>query len=59
MKEIIGKVSSNSSQFPNLINYQDKQISDKTEIAETFNNFYVSVGRDLASKIPNVNTDFK
>ena len=58
MKEIIGKVKLSTNQLPKQLNYKNKLLSDKHEIAESFNDFFVSVGKNLASKIPNANRDF-
>jgi len=56
MKEIIGKVKIGTNQLPKQLNYKNN--SDKHKIAESFNDFFVSVGKNLASKIPNANRDF-
>ena len=53
------KLKSTSEPLSKLIEYQGKQISDTVEIANSFNDFYVSIGKNLASKIPNVNKNFK
>ena len=53
LKEIINEKKS-SSRFSKFI--VNKSITtDKQKIAEGFNNFYINVGPDLASNIPNVN----
>ena len=59
MKEITGKQKIRSNQLPKLIEYNDKKIADKTEIAIAFNDFYISVGKNLASKIPTVPKTFE
>ena len=50
MKEIIGKVKRSTHQLPKQLNYKDRLISEKHEIAESFNEFFVSIGKDFASK---------
>lgn len=51
MKEIIGKSKIVSNTLPRKVTVNDKDICDNTEIAEKFNNFFVNVGPNLASKI--------
>ena len=53
LKDIINKKKSSSCFSKFVVN---KSITtDKQKIAEGFNNFYINVGPDLASNIPNVN----
>ena len=52
MKEIIGRAKVKSNELPKQLIRENNIISDKGKIAESFNDFYVSVGRNLASKIP-------
>ena len=58
MKEIIGKVKTNTNQLPKQLNYKSELLFNKVKIAESFNDFFVSVGSDLASKIPAPSRDF-
>ena len=53
LKEIINKKKSSSRYSKFIVN--NSITTDKQKIAEGFNNFYINVGPDLASKIPNVN----
>ena len=41
------------------MNFGDITTNDDTSIAEHFNAFFVSIGRDTSEKIPPVNTNFK
>ena len=50
LRQIIGLTGPNVSK--NLkFDYNNKIISDDTEIANAFNNFFASIGTELASKI--------
>ena len=53
LKEVINKKKSVSSSSRFIIN--DKVISEKLEISNGFNNFFVNIGPSLASKIPKDN----
>ena len=37
----------------------NKKVTDKTEIAELFNNFFVMVGKNVKNKIPKPNETFE
>ena len=37
--------------FPNFFNHNDSIITDKKEIADAFNNYFIDIGPNLASKI--------
>ena len=50
IKRIINKSSSNSMR--SMIKSNDRMITDDTEIANVFNEFFASVGPDLAKHIP-------
>ena len=52
IKELIGKSKILCNPLPNCLNVNDKLIYKKTEIANELNNFFVSVGNNLAKKIP-------
>ena len=52
MKEIISRESTKLNELPRKIHYKNKPISEKHLIAESFNEFYAEVGKNLASKIP-------
>ena len=52
LKDIINKKKSSSRFSKFLVN--ETLTTDKQKIAEGFNNFYINVGPDLASNIPNV-----
>lgn len=46
-------IKSNSySKFPDSFKINDENITDTGKIANEFNNFFVNIGKDLASKIP-------
>ena len=53
MKEIIGnKRVTNAAPLPNFITLKNREIFDKKEIAETFNNYFVNIGPNLVTSIP-------
>ena len=58
MKEIIGKSKNISNKLPKQLNYKNKIIFEKSKIAESFNDFFAKVGKNLASKIPVSNRHF-
>ena len=59
MKEIIGKRKTSSNKLPSQLNYKNEQLSEKSKIAESFNDFFASVGSDLASTIPPSSKNFE
>ena len=59
LKDVIGKTKINETRLPKKIALENKEISDQKTIAEKFNEFYVNVGPNLASKIPQDNNDYK
>ena len=59
MKEIIGKKKNPTNVLPKELSVNDKLISDRNNIAESLNNFFVNVGTDLASKIPATTKSFE
>ena len=59
LKDVIGKTKINENRLPKKIALENKEITDQKTIAEKFNEFYVNVGPNLASKIPQNNNDYK
>ena len=51
MKRILNK-SENTSPFPNKIIINDKEVTDKKHIVDSFNNYFVNVGPSLSKKLP-------
>ena len=52
MKEIIGNKRVTNAPLPNFITLKNREIFDKKEIAETFNNYFVNIGPNLVTSIP-------
>ena len=59
LKDVIRKTKINENRLPKKIALENKEITDQKTIAEEFNEFYVNVGPNLASKIPQNNNDYK
>ena len=59
MKELIGKVTLKSSNFPCKITVNKVHLFDQTKTAHEFNSFFMNIGKNLASKIPNASTPFE
>ena len=59
MKEIIGNKRVTNAPLPNFITVKNREIFDKTEIAETFNSYFVNIGPNLAASIPESKTSFQ
>ena len=59
MKRVVGKTEINENCLPKKIALENKEITDQKTIAEKFNEFYVNVGPNLASTIPQNNNDYK
>ena len=59
LKDVIGKTKLNGHRLPKKIALENKEITDQKTIAEKFNEFYVNVGHNLASKILQNNNDYK
>ena len=55
LKDVIGKAKINENRLPIKIALENNEIT----IAEKFNEFYVNVGLNLASNIPQNNNDYK
>ena len=56
IKDIIGR-SKSTIQFPQELKYKNQVSRQKPVIADTFNDFFSSIGKNLASKIPISNKD--
>ena len=59
LKDVIGKTKINENRLPKKIALENKKITDQKTIAEKFNKFYINVGPNLTSKIPQNNNDYK
>ena len=47
----------NKSKTPHTLTQDDDEITDKNEICNIFNRYFVNVGQNLADAIPNNNLD--
>ena len=52
MKEIIGNKRVTNAPLPNFITLKNREIFDKKEIPETFNNYFANIGPNLVTSIP-------
>ena len=59
MKEIIGNKRVTNAPLPNFITVKNREIFNKKEIAETFNNYFANIGPNLAASIPESKTAFQ
>ena len=59
LKDVIGKTKIKKNRLPKNIAPKNKEITDQKAIAKKFNEFYVDVGPNLASKLPQNNNDYK
>ena len=59
MKEIIGKKKCNNETLPKHLIVDKIEIYDANSIAETFKEFFVNTGPNLANKIPQCDLTFK
>ena len=59
MKEIIGNKRVTNAPRPNFIAVKNREIFDKKEIAETFNNYFVNIGPNLAASLLENKTTFQ
>ena len=59
MKEIIGNKRVTKVPLTNFITVRTREIFDKKEIAETFNNYFVNISPNLAASIPRSETSFQ
>ena len=57
IKEVIGKTKLYNSCLPRRIIINNQDIYNKKTIAESFNEFFINVGPNLASKIPRTSND--
>ena len=58
MKEIIGKSEVFHQNLPNNLKINKISITDKKIIADKLNQFFISIGSNLAAKIPPSNMNF-
>ena len=59
MKELIGKVTLKSLNVPRKITVNKVDLFDQAKIALEFNSFFINIGKNLASKVPNASTPFE
>ena len=59
MKEVIGKKKCNNKTLPKHLIVDKIEINDAKSVTEKFNEFFVSIGLNLANKIPQCNETFK
>ena len=59
MKAAIGKSKICNDKFPKSLDINQKEITDKKIIAETFNELFINVGSNLADEIPPSSTNFE
>ena len=52
INNVLGRCKTKDS-FPNVFKYNDQEYKTKQDIANGFNDYFVNVGPNLASKIPN------
>ena len=59
IKEVIGKKRGTCDSFSKKLIIKKAEITDTKTIANSLNNFFVRIGRNLASKIPKSDTNFE
>ena len=59
IKEVIGKKRGTCDSFSKKLITKKVEITDPKTIANSLNNFFVRIGRNLASKIPKSDTNFE
>ena len=59
INEVTGRKNASKDTFPQTVKLNENMIYDKHKICTEFNKYFVSVGPNLASKIPEVNTTYK
>ena len=59
MKETIGNKRVTNFSLFSFITVKNREIFVKKEIAETFNNYFVNIGLNLAAAIPESKTVFQ
>ena len=52
LKDVVGKTKINENRLSKKITLENKKITGQKTIAEKFNEFYVNIGPNLASKYP-------
>ena len=57
LKQAIGKTNDKSG-FPNSFNINNKLVTDKQHVAESFNNFFSKIGLETSHNVPNSNKSF-
>ena len=58
IKEAIGKSKIKGNKFPKFMSINKKEIFDKNCIANSFNDYFVNIGSNLAAKIPSSEKHF-
>ena len=58
VNDLIGRKKEGNSNFPNRIVVKNKNLTSKSEIADAFNDFFATIGSNLAKKIPDSDTPF-
>ena len=59
MEEIIGNKRVTNAPLPNLITVKNREICDKKETSETFNDYFVNISPNVAASIPKAYPHFK
>ena len=59
IKEVIGKKRGICDSFPKTLIIDKVEITDRKTIANSFSNFFVKIGPNLASQIPKSDTNFE
>ena len=59
MKELIGKNRKSEPHLPGKLLVKEQEVSDKVEIANKFNTFFINIGAELAKNIPNASRPFE
>ncbi|KAK2151954.1 hypothetical protein LSH36_344g00015 [Paralvinella palmiformis] len=54
LKQALRK-GNNKSNFPQSFNIENSTVSNKTEIADAFNKFFVNIGLNLSKNVPTLN----
>jgi len=57
LKNIIGK-QTNKHVFPEFFTINNKKVTNKYEIAESFNKYFVGIGESIQKQIPKQNATF-
>ena len=57
LKKIIGK-QTNKNVFPEFFTINNKKVTNKYEIAESFNKYFVGIGNSVQKQIPKQNATF-